>query len=59
MNQQKRDYPMFCSWNTNNPPSLNFEIFLLILASAGGSNPAGPYINLFPNPDGVITDQGE
>ncbi len=27
-------------------------LFFLILAPAGGSNPAGPELNLFPNPAG-------
>ena len=36
--------PVLCSWNTNNPPSLFFLFlfFLLILAPAWVSNPAGP-----------------
>ncbi len=36
------DYPMFCSWRTNNPPFFWIFLFFLILTPAWGSNPAGP-----------------
>ncbi len=46
--------PVFCYWSNHTPPPL-FLVFFnirglgLILVSAGGSNPAWPYLNLFPN----------
>ncbi len=36
------DNPVFCSWNTNPSPFIFDFTFFLILATARGSNPAGP-----------------
>ena len=40
---------VLCSRSTNTPtPYFWFFVFIIILPTAGGSNPAGPWLNLLP-----------